>query len=227
MHGVHVHLGEQRSGSSDYRRNEDAAGLAKLTYVAGPYEPCDIGGEVRPPKAVDDVCSCGEISVMSGGENCWSFVAIDDYFMMTLRIPSPKMAIDLEEVFSVPQEGGISSIGESRRMFSGLKPFANMLQMVVGAAGSIGSGEKVIGEWWFVGDGVGDVCRGSSRTWNLRFEGIEKVHEPIDLVNPIVELWVFCGFSIFIGRLLRSLGEAVGGVSSTGNVNEGKVEYQD
>ena len=120
MHGVHVHLGKQRSGSSDYRRNEDITGLAKLAYVAGPYEPCDVGREVRPPKAVDDVCSCGEVSVMSGSENCWSFVAVDDYFMTTLWILSPKMAIDLEKVFSVPQKGGISSIGESQRTFSGL-----------------------------------------------------------------------------------------------------------
>ena len=66
MHGVHVHFGKQRSGSSDYQRNEDIAGLVKLTYVAGPYKPCDVGREVRPPKAVDDVCSCGEVSVMSG-----------------------------------------------------------------------------------------------------------------------------------------------------------------
>ena len=102
MHGVHVHFGEQRSGSSDYWRNEDITSLAKLAYVAGPYEPCDVGGEVWPPKAVDDVCSCGEVSMMSGGENCWSLVAVDDYFMTTLRIPSPKTAIDLEEVFGVP-----------------------------------------------------------------------------------------------------------------------------
>ena len=53
------------------------------------------------------------------------------------------------------------------------------------------------------------------------------MHEPVDLVNPIVELQVFCGFSIFIGRLLWSAGEAVGAMSSTGNVNEGKVEQQD
>ena len=72
--------------------------MAKLTYVTGPDEPCDVGGEVRPPKAVDDVCSCGEVSVMSGGvvgssENFRSFVAVYDHFMMTLRIPLPKMAI--------------------------------------------------------------------------------------------------------------------------------------
>ena len=89
MHGVHVHLGEQRSRSSDYQRNEDIVGLVKLTYVAGPYEPCNVGGEVRPPKAVSDVCPCGEVSMMSGGvvssgENCWSFVTVDDYFMTTL-----------------------------------------------------------------------------------------------------------------------------------------------
>ena len=232
MHGVHVHLGEQRSGNSDYWRNEDVAGLAKLTYVAGPYEPCNVSGKVRPPKAVGDVCPCGEVSMMSSGivscgENCWSFVAVDDYFVMTLWIPSPKTAIDLEKVFGVPQEGGISGIGEPQRTFGGLKPFVNALQMVVGTAGSIGLGERVVGEQWFVGDGVGDVCWGSSQTLNLRFERVEKMHEPIDLVNPIVELWVLCGFSIFIGRLLWSAGEAVRAMSSTRDMNEGEVEQKD
>ena len=141
MHGVHIHLGEQGSGSSDYRRNEDVTGLAKLAYVAGPYEPCDVGGEVRPPKAVDDVCSCGKVSVMSGGENCWSFVAVDDYFMTTLRIPSPKTAIDLEKVFGVLQEGGVCGIGESQRTFGGVKSFVNTAQMVISMAGSIRSGK--------------------------------------------------------------------------------------
>ena len=110
-----------------------------------------ISGEVRPPKAVDDVCSCREISMMSSGvvsrgKNCRSFVTVDDYFMTTLWIPSPKTAIHLEEVFGVPQEGGVCGIGESRRMFGGLEPFANASQMVVGAAGSIRSGEKFIDE---------------------------------------------------------------------------------
>ena len=202
-------------------------GLAKLAYVAGPYEPCDVGGEVRPPKVVNDVCSCGEVSVMSGGENCWSFVAADDYFMTTLQIPSPKTTIGLEEVFGVPQESGVSGIGKSRRTFGGLEPCANASQMVVGTAGSIGSGEKDVCERWFVGDGVGDVCRGSSRTWDLRFERIEKMHEPVDLVNPIVELRVFRGLSIFIGRLLWSSGEAIRAMLSTGDMNEGKVEQKD
>ena len=121
--------------------------LVKLTYVAGPYEPCDVGREVWSPKAVDDVCPCGKVSVMPSSENCWSFVAVDDYFMTTLRISSPKMAIGLEEVFGVPQEGGISSIGESWRTFGGFEPFSNVSQMVVGMVGSIGSGEKVVGEW--------------------------------------------------------------------------------
>ena len=102
MHGVHVHLGKQRGRSSDYQRNEDITGLVQLTYVAGPDKPCDVGGEVRPPKVVNDVCSCGKVSMMSGsivsgGENCWSFVAVDDYFMTALWIPFPKMAIYLEE----------------------------------------------------------------------------------------------------------------------------------
>ena len=99
--------------------------------------------------------------------SCRSFVAVDDYFMTTLRIPSPKTAIHLEEVFCVPQEGGVCIIGKSRKTFGGLEPFANVSQMVVGTAGSIGSGEKVIGERWFVGDGVGDVCWGWSRQWEL------------------------------------------------------------
>ena len=53
------------------------------------------------------------------------------------------------------------------------------------------------------------------------------MHEPIDLVNPIVKLWVFCGFFIFIGRLLRSVGEAIRAMLSTGDVDEGEVEQQD
>ena len=199
---------------------------------AGPYEPCDVSGEVRPPKAVDDVCSCGEISVMSGGvvsssKNCWPFVAVNDYFMTTLQIPSPKTAIDLEEVFGIPQKGGISGIGESRRTFGGVEPFTNASQMVVSAAGSIRLGEKVVGRQWFVGDGVGDVCRGSSRTWDLWFERVEKMHKAIDLVNPIVELRVHRGFSIFISRLLWSSGEAIGAMLSTGDMNEGEVEQKD
>ena len=53
------------------------------------------------------------------------------------------------------------------------------------------------------------------------------MHEPVDLVNPIVELRVFRGFSIFIGRLLRSSGEAIRSVSSTRDVDKGEVEQQD
>ena len=195
--------------------------------MAGPYKPCDVSGEVRPPKAVDDVCSCGEVSMMSGGENCWSFVAVDDYFMMTLWIPFPKTAIYLEEVFGILQESGVCGIGQSWRTFSGLKPFANTSQMVVGVAGSLGLGEKVVGEQWFGGNNIRDVCQGCSRTWHLQFEWVEKVHEPIDLVNPIVELRVFRGFSIFISRLLRLSGEAIGAMSSTGDMNKGEVEQQD
>ena len=201
--------------------------MVKLTYVAGSYEPCNVSGEVRPPKAVDDVCSCGEVSMMSGGENCWSFVAVDHYFVTTLQIPVPKTAIYLEEISSILQESGVCGIGESLRTFGGLKPFTNMAQMVIGATGSIGLGEKVIGEWWFVGDGVRNVCWGWSWTWNLRFEWVEKVHEPIDLVNPVVKLQVFHGFSIFISRLLWSVGEAIRAMLSTGDVDEGEVEQQD
>ena len=144
-------------------------GLVKLTYVTGPDKPCNVGGEVRPPKAVDDVCSCGEVS---GGKNCWLLVAVDDYFMMTLWIPLPKMAIPLEEVFSIVQENSICDIGESQRMFSGLKPLVNASQMVICTAGSIRSWGKVIGEQWFVGDEVRDGCWGWTQTWNLWFEQV-------------------------------------------------------
>ena len=53
------------------------------------------------------------------------------------------------------------------------------------------------------------------------------MHEPVDLVNPIVELRVLCRFSIFIGRLLRSVGEAIGAMLSTGDMNKGEVEQKD
>ena len=50
------------------------------------------------------------------------------------------------------------------------------------------------------------------------------MHEPVYLVNPIVEVWVFHGFSIFIGRLFRTLGEAVGAMLDTRDMNESEVE---
>ena len=53
------------------------------------------------------------------------------------------------------------------------------------------------------------------------------MHEPIDLVNPVVELQVFHGFSIFISRLLWSVEEAIRAMLSTGDVDEGEVEQQD
>ena len=120
--------------------------LVKLTNVTGPDKPCDVGREVRPPKVVDDMCMCGEVSmvsgsIVSGSKNCWSSVAVDDYFMTTLQIPPPKMAILLEEVFGIAQECGICGIGGSWRTFGGVKPFVNASQMVVGSVGSIGSGE--------------------------------------------------------------------------------------
>ena len=101
--------------------------MAKLTYVTGPDEPCDVSREVRPPKVINDVCMCGEVSMMSSGENCWPFVTVNDYFMMTLWIPPPKMAILFEEVFGIMQECGISGIGQSQRTFSGVKPFTNAM----------------------------------------------------------------------------------------------------
>ena len=113
----------------------------KLTNVTGPDEPCDVGGEVRPPKVVDDVCMCGEVSIMSSSENCWSFVAVDDNFMMTLQIPPPKATILLEEVLSVVQKYSVCGVGESWGTFGGAKPFANAAQMVIGSVGSIRSGE--------------------------------------------------------------------------------------
>ena len=63
--------------------------------------------------------------------------------------------------------------------------------------------------------------------WNCQLEWVEDVHEPVNLVNPIIELRVFHGFSIFIGRLLRSSGEAIGAVLSTRDVDKGEMEQQD
>ena len=121
-------------------------GLAELTYVTGSDKPCDVGREVRPPKVVDDVCMCSKVSVMSSGvmsgsENCWSFVTVNDYIMMTLWISPPKMTILLEEVSCVVQECGVYGIGESQGTISGAEPFPNMVQMVVSSTGSIGLGE--------------------------------------------------------------------------------------
>ena len=121
-------------------------GLVEVTYVTCPDEPCNVGGEVRPPKVVDNVCTCCEVSMMSGGimggsENFWSPVAVDDYFMMALWIPPPNATILLKEVLGIAQKHGVCGIGESQGMFHGAEPIVNMLQMVVGLLGSLRLGE--------------------------------------------------------------------------------------
>ena len=85
MHGVHIHFHEQRHGHSNYQWNEDIVGLVELTYVTYSDKPGNIGGEVRPPKAVYDVSTCHEVSLMSSGvacsaKDCWS-VANCEMFM--------------------------------------------------------------------------------------------------------------------------------------------------
>ena len=50
------------------------------------------------------------------------------------------------------------------------------------------------------------------------------MHKPIYLVNSIVKVRVFCGFSILIGRLFWLLGEAIRAMSGTGDMNESEVE---
>ena len=75
-----------------------------------------------------------------------------------------------------------------------------------------------MGSEMYVGDGP--------RHGTFGLSGLRR-HEPIDLVNPIIKLQVFCGFSIFISRLLRLSGEAIGAMLNTGDVNKGEVEQQD
>ena len=50
------------------------------------------------------------------------------------------------------------------------------------------------------------------------------MHEPIDLVDPIVEFQVIHRISIFISRLFWMSGDTVRAVSGTGDVNESEVE---
>ena len=144
--------------------------------------------------------------------------------MMTLQMPPPKVAILLEEVFGIAQECSRCGIGQSQRIFRCAEPFMNMSQMVASLVGFIRLGEQVIGEWGFVGDSFGNVCCRLVQTWNCGLEWVEDMHEHVYLVNPIVKLWVFCGLSIFVGRLFWSSGEAVGAMLGTGNVNESEVE---
>ena len=110
--------------------------------MTGPDEPCNVSGEVRPPKVVDNVCACHEVTMMSGhimggGKNCWLLVTVDDYFMMALLILPPKVTILSEEALSIAQEHGVCSIGESGGTFHGDEPIVNAAQMVVGSPGFI------------------------------------------------------------------------------------------
>ena len=59
--------------------------------------------------------------------------------------------------------------------------------------------------------------------WNHQLEWVKDMHEPVNLVNPIVELQVFHRFTIFISRFW-SLGEPIGAMSGSRDVNKSEVK---
>ena len=53
---------------------------------------------------------------------------------------------------------------------------------------------------------------------------VQKMHEAIYLVNPIIKVWVIHGIQVIIGMLPRTARETVRSMLSTWNVNKGEVE---
>ena len=75
----------------------------ELAQVTGSGKPGDVSGEMRPPKAIDDVGSCRKVAMMpscivGGGKDCQSFVWFNDNLVIPLWISPPKAAILQEEV---------------------------------------------------------------------------------------------------------------------------------
>ena len=139
----------------------------------------------------------------------------------------------MEEVLGIAQKCGICGIGESLGMFHGAEPSTDVVQMVVGSMGSIELGKQIICEQGLASrdigeaiiiEGTGNICWGWFQTWNRQLQQVEKMHEPLYLVNPIIEVQVFHRFSIFIGRLFQWLGETIGAVLGTGDMNKSEVE---
>ena len=151
MHRVHVHFSEQRRGDSDDWRDEDVPRLAELAQVTGSDEPGDVGGEMRPPEAIDNVGSCRKVAMMpsrvvGGGEDCRSFIWFDDDLVIPLWISPPKAAVLQEEVRGVTDKRGISFLSEVRRSAQSSEPIADAHQTPVRFARLVGSGEGVVGE---------------------------------------------------------------------------------
>ena len=76
--------------------------------------------------------------MMSSGENCWSLVTVDDYFMMALQIPPPKVTILLEEALGIVQKCSVCGIGDSQKTFHGDESVTNTVQMVINSLEFIG-----------------------------------------------------------------------------------------
>ena len=169
MHCVHVHFSKQRRGDSDDWRDEDVPRLMALAQVTGLDKPGDVGGGMRPPKAIDDVGSCRKVTmmpscVMGGGEDCWSFTWFDDDLVIPLWISPPKAAVLQEEVGGVADKRGISFLGQVRWSAQGSKPitdagqtFVCFVRLVGSREGAVGkrSGSGGISEGTVIVDGVG------------------------------------------------------------------------
>ena len=61
----------------------------KLAQVTGLNEPGNVGSEMRPPKAINDVGSCCKVTmmpscVMGSSEDCRPFVWVDDDLVIPL-----------------------------------------------------------------------------------------------------------------------------------------------
>ena len=115
VHGVHVHLGEERSRGHDDGRDQDLASLSELAYVAGFYIPGHISAHEQPPVALRDKgIGCVE-AVVSGVVMCHfqgldTVVFVEYPLVGALGVMLPQYVVINEESASIVDDVNILAV---------------------------------------------------------------------------------------------------------------------
>jgi hypothetical protein len=218
MHGVHVHLCEERSGSCDDGRNGDLSCLPELTDVARPDIPSNVLANIGPPVPlreegvghVESVVPC----IVVGGLHHSGVLSIVEYALMgTLWVALPYLATIDEEVSGIADDECVLMIADAVRSFKGHEPMMGIVKMLIGVDRRVQARccvrdvailvrAEVRGhlcEVLICGKGIKQIGRNSGR--NCR---IDEVGEPVKVVNPIIEIFLniflFLVYVVGLGR---------------------------
>ena len=136
VHGVHVHLGEERSGGHDNGWDQDLASLSELAYVAGFYIPGHIPAHEWPPVALcDKGVGCIEATVSGIVVCCFqgldTVVFVEYPLVCTLGVALPQYVVVDEESASIADDANVLAVIGVGRSLKVYQPVVCGLELLI------------------------------------------------------------------------------------------------